>query len=301
MAASESALPARVPPIPPTSQSSRWMRAEMRWATSSVHAVGGAGDAAADGFAEDEHIGIEIPFAGAAAGAGADGVRFVGDEKRAVAAREFAGGGPVAVVGENDADVGHGGLGEDAGDVVMLERVFESGEIVELDDARGFGGIDGRADIAAARTDDRRSVERGEGFVDGAVIAVVEDENFRTLRDFAGDADGETVGVGGGERELPVGQAEAALEIFADPERVFGGKHERDAFADAAGDGVGDDFGRVAGHGAGVAEAEIDVVVAVDVGEVRALGGFYEDGKGAGPFFHPVHGDAAEERVLRAE
>src|SRR2546422_8073189 len=38
-------------------------------------AVSGAGNAAADGFAEDEHVGIEFPCGGAAAGAGADGVR----------------------------------------------------------------------------------------------------------------------------------------------------------------------------------------------------------------------------------
>src|ERR1700731_5397753 len=75
-------------------------------------AEGGAGDAAADGFAEDEHVRIELPFDGAAARAGANGVSFVGDEERAVAAREFAGGFPVAVVGEDDANVGHGGAGE---------------------------------------------------------------------------------------------------------------------------------------------------------------------------------------------
>src|ERR1700694_6213593 len=80
----------------------------------------GAGNAAANGFAEDEHVGIEFPFGGAAARAGADGVGFVGDEERAVTARELAGGFPVAVVGENDADVGHGGAGGDAGDDGML-------------------------------------------------------------------------------------------------------------------------------------------------------------------------------------
>ena len=66
------------------------------------------------------------------------------------------------------------------------------------------------------------------------------------------------------------GRPKRLLELFADPERIFGGKHEGDAFADAAGDGFGDDVGRVAGHGAGVAEAEVDVVVAVNVGEMRA-------------------------------
>src|SRR5229473_7294096 len=128
----------------------------------------------------------------------------------------------------------------------------------------------------------------------------MEDENFWTLGDFAGDANGEAVGVGGGERELPVGEAEAALQVFADPQRIFGGEHERDAFADAAGDSLGDDVGGMAGHGAGVAEAKVDVIAIVDVGEVGAFGGFDEDGKGAGPFFHPVHGNAAEEGGLGA-
>src|SRR5216684_3299342 len=146
----------------------------------------GAGNTAADGFAEDEHVGIEFPCGGASAGTGADGVSFVGDKKRAATASKFSGGGPVAVVGENDANVGHGGLGENASDIVMLEGVFEGVEIVKFDDAGGFGGIDGRADIAAARADDA-VFERGEGFVNGAVVTVVEDEDFRALSDFAGN------------------------------------------------------------------------------------------------------------------
>jgi hypothetical protein len=56
----------------------------------------------------------------------------------------------------------------------------------------------------------------------------------------------------------------------------------------------------VAGHGAGIAEAEVNVVTAIDVSKVRAFGGFDENGKCPGPFFHPVHGDAAEERGLGA-
>src|SRR5579859_4178904 len=164
-------------------------------------AVSGARNAAADGLAEDEHVGLQIPFASAAAGTGANGVGFVGDEESAVAAREIARGGPVAVVGKDDADVGHGRFGEDASDVVMLESVFEGLQIVEFDDAGGFRGIYRRADIAAARAYDA-VVQRDKSFVHGAVIAVMEDQDFGTLRDFAGDADGETVGVGGGEREL---------------------------------------------------------------------------------------------------
>ena len=55
----------------------------------------------------------------------------------------------------------------------------------------------------------------------------------------------------------------------------------------------------VAGHRAGVAEAEVDVLVAVDVGEARALGLGREDREAAGPAHHPVHRHAAEQRVLR--
>src|SRR6266403_5449550 len=181
----------------------------------------------------------------------------------------------------------------------MFEGGFKGVEIVEFDDASGFDGIDGRTNVAASRADDT-VFERGERFVNGAVVAIVEDQDFRALSDFAGDANGEAVGVGRGERELPIGEAEAALEIFADPKRILRGKHEGDAFFGAAGYGFGDDFGRVAGHGAGVAEAEVNVFTAVDVDEVRAFGGFNEDGERAGPLFHPVHGDAAEKGGLSA-
>src|SRR5260370_1372861 len=189
---------------------------------------------AAGGAGWQAFRGLGFPGGGGAAGHGADGVSLVGDKKGAVTASKFSGGGPVAVVGEDDADVGHGGLRENASDVVMLEGSFESVEIVKFDDAGGFGGIDGRADIAAAGAD-YAVFERGEGFIYRAVVAIVEDENFCALGDFARDANGETIGVGRREGELPVGEAEAGLEIFADPDGVFGGKQQRGPFLGRAG------------------------------------------------------------------
>jgi hypothetical protein len=56
----------------------------------------------------------------------------------------------------------------------------------------------------------------------------------------------------------------------------------------------------VAGHGSGVAEAEVGVAVAVDVEEVRALGLAHEGRKCSGPLDHPVHGDASEQRLAGA-
>src|SRR5260370_14002024 len=57
-------------------------------------AVGGTRDAAADGLSNNDKIGIEFPFAGAAPGTGADGMRFVGDEERTVVAGGAGGGAP---------------------------------------------------------------------------------------------------------------------------------------------------------------------------------------------------------------
>jgi len=76
---------------------------------------------------------------------------------------------------------------------------------VEFDDASGYGGIDGRADVAAPRSGGAVGMKGDEGFVDRAVVAPVEDENLRAAGDLACQADGKAVGVSGGERELPVG------------------------------------------------------------------------------------------------
>ena len=49
------------------------------------------------------------------------------------------------------------------------------------------------------------------------------------------------------------------------------------------------------GHGTGIPEAQIDVIQAVSVGEVRALGAGHKQGEGPGPPGHPDHGHPAVE------
>src|SRR5690242_11830196 len=61
-------------------------------------AVRSAGNAAADGLAKDEHVGIEFPFCGAAARSRANGVGFVRNQERAVTAAELQRGLPVSFV-----------------------------------------------------------------------------------------------------------------------------------------------------------------------------------------------------------
>ncbi|MNT86094.1 hypothetical protein D3C72_2263420 [compost metagenome] len=53
-------------------------------------------------------------------------------------------------------------------------------------------------------------------------------------------------------------------------------------------------------HAAGVAEAEVDVLVAVHVMEARALGPVDEQRAGGRPVGHPVHRHAAEQRMASA-
>ena len=64
-------------------------------------------------------------------------------------------------------------------------------------------------------------------------------------------------------------------------------------------DGCRDGRGRMAEHCACVTEAEIDVFVTVDVFEAGAARIGDEERKRRRPVGHPVHGHAAEERLLR--
>ena len=59
----------------------------------------------------------------------------------------------------------------------------------------------------------------------------------------------------------------------------------------------------VPGHGAGVAEAEVDVLEPVDVDQPRTRRGGGEDREGAGPARHPRHRDTGQQRPsgLRGE
>jgi len=70
-------------------------------------------------------------------------------------------------------------------------------------------------------------------------------------------------------------------------------EHQRDAVFGAANDGFGNDIGRVTGHGAGVAEAKVDVFAAVNVDEMRAFADLTKMGN-APAHFSSSYGDTAE-------
>ena len=199
----------------------------------------------------------------------------------------------IARIREHDADVGERRLEQAGCNLTVLQRVLECRDVVDLDHARRFVERHGLADVALSRH--RAAVfERRDRFVDRAVIAAVVHDNFRPLRDLARPADRAAIGVGRGERELPVWDAEASRQFIADPGRIDGRQHQGDALARLAGDGLDRRGRRMARHAAGIAEAEVDELIAVHVREAGACGTVDVDGMIAGPARHPVHGHAKQ-------
>jgi hypothetical protein len=142
--------------------------------------------------------------------------------------------------------------------------------------------------LPSRETTEPRSSD-AERLVDRAVVAPVEDEDLRPAGQLAAEPDREAVRVGRRQRELPPREAEAAAELAPDPERVLARQHQRDPVLGLLGNRAHRRLRRVAGHCSRVAEAEVDVLVAVDVGEARAVRLRREDGEAAGPADQPRH------------
>ena len=120
----------------------------------------------------------------------------------------------------------------------------------------------------------RRRRGRTQRLVDGAVVAPVEHEDLAPAGGVPGEAQGEAVGVRGAERELPRRQAEAPGQLAGDPRRVGRRQHRRDAPGRRRSATAAVTAGtRVAAHRPGVAEAQVDVLEAVDVREPPARAG----------------------------
>ena len=129
------------------------------------------------------------------------------------------------------------------------------------------------------------------------MVAPVEDGDSRPVRHVAADPDHPAVGVGGREGELPVRKPEAACQLGAHPRGVLGREHRGDALdlADHPHRGLRG----VARHRAGVAEAEVGVLVAVNIDDRGPVGALLVEREAAHPHRHPGHRDAAQEAAAR--
>ena len=156
------------------------------------------------------------------------------------------------------------------------------------------------AQCSRPRTCHSIPAERDECFVDGAVIAPIENQDLGASGDLPSQPDREAICIGRGQRKLPVRKIESLLQFFGDENRVFARQHQRDAAPQLLFNRLYGRRWRVSGHGSGIAQAEIDVAVPVDVEEVRALCLAHKRRKGSSPFRHPVHGYAAQAAICCA-
>jgi hypothetical protein len=130
--------------------------------------------------------------------------------------------------------------------------------------------------------------------VDRAVVTTIEYQDARPPGDGARPAQRGAVRVGGGLRHLPERQAEQVREFLTHACGTLRGQHGRDARGARPGQRAGDGRRRVTEHGAGVAQAEIDVAVAVDVLDVDTQRAAHEQRVRRVPVPHPMHGHAAQ-------
>ena len=104
-----------------------------------------------------------------------------------------------------------------------------------------------------------------------AVVAALDLDDQVPAGDRAHEMDGVHGGFGPGVSESPAGQSEAAGELGRDRDRVLGRLGEVGTEAGLGADGVDDGGMGVAGQGGAVAAVQVDILVAVDVVDLRAL------------------------------
>ena len=258
------------------------------------------GHAAPDGLAHRDHVRFQAPGRGAAAGPGRQGVRLVDDQQRAGGPGDLTERLVVARSGQDDAHIGHGRLGQHAGDRAVRQRRFQLGGVIELDRDRGLGRVCRRSHVALAGDGGAAGPAHRERFIHRAVVAVAEDQHFGPPGDLPGDAQRRPVGVRGTQREQPVRHPEPAAEFLGHPDRVLGRQHGRDAPL-RLGSHRGQHGRRsVTGHRPRVAQAEIHVLVPIHIRQAGPRCAGRERGETARPAHHPGHRHATDEGALPA-
>ena len=234
------------------------------------HAVRGGRDAGAERLADRDEVGVELPRAGAAARAGAERVGLVDDEERPWRRAELAHGVVVALVGQDDADVGERGLEQAAGDVAVRRARARAVQVVDLDDPRRLGSASTGAPMLCGRATRcrRRGSRRSRRPCRGSTSCAR--AIFGRPVERAGEPDPKRLASVAVSANCQLGRPNR--RSISSPTQIASsvGQHERGPAARLRGDRLGGRLGRVAGHRAGVAEAEVDVLVAVDVAEPRA-------------------------------
>ena len=202
-----------------------------------------------------------------------------------MAAGDLPDGFEVAGLGQADADVLHRRLDDEAGHLTAAQGLLEGGRVVEGDDDRVLedrlgdtcgsgnrGGPVGRAGGVEGR------LHRHHHLVVVAVVAALDLHDLVPAGHAAGDADGVHRRLGAGVGEAPHAQAVALDELLGDVGVGLARGDEEGAGVELLLDGLAEDGVDVAGEEGAEAHVHVEVAVAVDVLEPRALGLRSHDG-----------------------
>ena len=255
-----------------------------------TEAIDGAGHPAAHRLAEHEQIAQRAISGAIAPIPGADCVRFVPNQQRAMARASFAQRFQIARLGQDHADIGHRRFGQHAGHIAFGQRRFERSQIVEFDHHGVLAQIVNLPDQATPQF--RHAITQiDKHIIDRAVIAAVEHQHLVAPGDPPAPADHRTVGLAGARRDLPERQFEACRQFIRHHHRIFGGQHESQPARGLPRDCRGDRGGRMAEHRSGVAQAEIVIAVAVCIPQLCPLRTVGKQRAGRAPIEHPVERD----------
>src|SRR5204862_6895767 len=163
--------------------------------------------------------------------------------------------------------------------------------------ARRLSRIHRRTNIPPSRP--HHSVTQGrKRFVHRSVIAVVVNQNLRSLGNLPCNKDRKPVRIRCRQRKLPVRQPAPPLQLGSDPQRILRRQHQRNAFAHPLRNCVRHHIRRVPRHRARIAQTQVHVVTPVHIRKVGALRTRHKNRKCARPLAHPVHRHATQQRVL---
>src|SRR5680860_612644 len=171
--------------------------------------------------------------------------------------------------------------------------VSSASRSLNWDHLGGHCRVHGRPYVTWPRSGDAVG-DSDECLVYGAMVASVEDKDLRPFRDVSSQTYYKPVGIGSGHSHLPVGETEARGEFLGCKDGVLRGEHQGDSPPQLLGDRIHGGRRRVPGHGAGIAQAEVQVTDAIHVGEIGAAGFGYEHWVRTRPASHPIHGNTVE-------
>src|SRR5690242_11886414 len=269
-------------------------------------ADGGHGHAAAERLGQGDQVGLDALGPRDAAGAdGEAGLDLVEGEQGAVAMEQFLELREVARLRLDDAGVHHHRLQDQAGDLafVLLQQAGDAVEVVERGDQGQVG--DGLRDPGGGGGT-ARLLPRARFFFPGgdrdlhrvvvAVVAALDLDDQVPAGDRAHQVDGVHGGFGTGVGEAPLRQAEPFCQLGGHRDGVRGGLGEVGAVGGLLGYCLRDRRVGVAGQRGAVAAVQVDVLVAVDVPDLRAEAPAQPDRLRGGDL--PAGGDTSGEVLL---